>query len=152
MHAALAALNGKWVAEGRPEIAIGIGLNTGQMAVGNMGSAARFDYTVLGDQVNLASRLEGLTKEYRVGILVGEATMRAAGDRFVFREIDVVRVKGRVGSAPVSRWPRVATSHVPGARRVSHARLRPPSRASTPLCSRWPALRLRRDLRHPEEG
>jgi adenylate cyclase len=101
MQAALVTLNQKWVVEGRPEIAIGIGVNTGQMAVGNMGSAARFDYTVLGDQVNLASRLEGLTKEYGVGILVGEATMRAAGDRFVFREIDLVRVKGRAGAAPV---------------------------------------------------
>jgi adenylate cyclase len=101
MQAALVALNAKWAAEARPEIAIGIGINTGQMAVGNMGSAARFDYTVLGDQVNLASRLEGLTKEYGVGILVGEATMRAAGDRFVFREIDLVRVKGRAGAAPV---------------------------------------------------
>ena len=101
MQAALTKLNQKWIVEGRPEIAIGIGVNTGQMAVGNMGSAARFDYTVLGDQVNLASRLEGLTKEYGVGILVGEATMRAAGDRFVFREIDLVRVKGRVGAAPV---------------------------------------------------
>jgi len=101
MQKALVALNRKWVVEGRPEIAIGIGINTGQMAVGNMGSAARFDYTVLGDQVNLASRLEGLTKEYGIGILVGEATMRAAGDRFVFREIDLVRVKGRAGAAPV---------------------------------------------------
>jgi adenylate cyclase len=102
MQEALATLNRAWAEAGRASsIAIGIGLNTGPMAVGNMGSTARFEYTVLGDQVNLASRLEALTKEYGVGILVGEATARAAGAGFVFREIDLVRVKGRVGAAPV---------------------------------------------------
>jgi len=101
MQAALEGLNRAWEQRGKPAVAIGIGLNTGPMAVGNMGSQARFEYTVLGDQVNLASRLEALTKEYGVGILVGEATARAAGDQFVFREIDLVRVKGRAGAAPV---------------------------------------------------
>ena len=101
MQQALAGLNRAWEQTGRPAIAIGIGLNTGPMAVGNMGATARFEYTVLGDQVNLASRLEALTKEYGVGILVGEATARAAGEAFAFREIDLVRVKGRAGSAPV---------------------------------------------------
>jgi len=98
MQQALVELNAR---PGRPTIAIGIGINTGAMAVGNMGSTARFEYTVLGDQVNLGARLEALTKEYGVGILVGEATMRAAGDGFVFREIDLVRVKGRAMAAPV---------------------------------------------------
>jgi adenylate cyclase len=101
MQDALGALNAAWQKRGRPHVAIGIGLNTGTMAVGNMGSTARFEYTVLGDQVNLGSRLEALTKEYGVGILVGEATARAAGDGFQFREIDLVRVKGRAGAAPV---------------------------------------------------
>ncbi len=101
MQEALAALNRAWERGGRAPIAIGIGLNTGPMAVGNMGSAARFEYTVLGDQVNLAARLEALTKEYGVGVLVGEATARAAGAGFAFREIDLVRVKGRAGAAPV---------------------------------------------------
>jgi adenylate cyclase len=101
MQEALVGLNKKWSADGKPAVAIGIGLNTGPMAVGNMGSAARFEYTALGDQVNLASRLEGLTKEYGVGILVGEATAKAAGDGFAFREVDVVRVKGRTSAAPV---------------------------------------------------
>jgi adenylate cyclase len=101
MQEALSMLNTKWKREGKPAIAIGIGLNTGVMAVGNMGTAQRFDYTVLGDQVNLGARLEGLTKEYGVDILVGEATMKAAGDQYVFREIDLVRVKGRATAAPV---------------------------------------------------
>ncbi len=101
MQEELAKLNPRWQAEGKPPISIGIGINTGAMAVGNMGSAARFDYTVLGDQVNLASRLEALTKDYGVAILVGEATAQAARGKFVFREIDLVRVKGRAGAAPV---------------------------------------------------
>jgi adenylate cyclase len=101
MQEALVGLNKKWKAEGKPAIAIGIGINTGAMSVGNMGTPARFDYTVLGDQVNLGARLEALTKEYGVDILVGEATAKAAGPTFVFREVDVVRVKGRAGAAPV---------------------------------------------------
>lgn len=101
MQESLVELNRAWRAEGKPEIAIGIGVNTGAMAVGNMGSATRFEYTVLGDQVNLAARLEALTKDYGVGILVGDGTRRAAGDAFEFREIDVVRVKGRAGAVPV---------------------------------------------------
>jgi adenylate cyclase len=101
MQEALVGLNKKWKTERKPEIAIGIGINTGAMSVGNMGTPARFDYTVLGDQVNLGARLEALTKEYGVDILVGEATAKAAGPGFVFREVDVVRVKGRTGAAPV---------------------------------------------------
>jgi adenylate cyclase len=101
MQEALVGLNAKWKTEGKPEVAIGVGINTGAMSVGNMGTPARFDYTVLGDQVNLAARLEALTKEYGVQILVGEATAKAAGAGFVFREVDVVRVKGRAGAAPV---------------------------------------------------
>ncbi len=101
MQEALVALNARWKQEHKPAVAIGIGLNTGAMAVGNMGTAARFDYTVLGDQVNLGARLEALTKEYGVDILVGEGTMKAAGPGYVFREIDLVRVKGRHGAAPV---------------------------------------------------
>src|SRR5438874_11678030 len=75
MQEELVALNKRWQREGKPKIAIGIGLNTGQMAVGNMGTAARFDYTAIGDQVNLGARLEGLTKEYGADILAGAATV-----------------------------------------------------------------------------
>lgn len=85
----------RWLAEGMPGLAIGIGLNTGIAAVGNMGSTQRFDYTAMGDSVNLASRLEGLTKVYGVPIVVGPETESQARENFYFRELDYVRVKGK---------------------------------------------------------
>jgi len=79
---------------GWPQIHVGIGLNSGVMRVGDMGSKIRRAYTVMGDPVNLGSRLEGLTREYGVGILLGEETRRRASG-FVYREIDRVKVKGK---------------------------------------------------------
>jgi adenylate cyclase len=96
MHQKLAELQPKFKAKNWPEIRIGVGLNTGRMSVGNMGSAIRVAYTVMGDAVNLASRLEGITKEYGAPIIVGEDTRKRAQHDFVFREIDLVRVKGRL--------------------------------------------------------
>ena len=101
MIEALRPLNASWQQRGLPEIRIGIGINTGAMSVGNMGSQRRFDYTVMGDAVNLGARLESLTKSYRVEVLVGEATMQAAQHAFVFREVDRVRVIGRAAAASV---------------------------------------------------
>ncbi len=94
MQAAMPAVNKAFAAKGWPEIRIGVGVNTGEMTVGDMGSEVRKAYTVMGDAVNLASRLEGVTKEYGVGILVGEGTRKAIKD-IVFREVDRVRVKGK---------------------------------------------------------
>jgi len=90
----IAQLQAKIESRGWPEIKIGIGLNTGTMSVGNMGSEYRTAYTVLGDAVNLGSRLESLTKQYGVSLIVSEFTKNAAPN-FVYRELDLVRVKGK---------------------------------------------------------
>lgn len=80
--------------KGWPRIKMGIGINSGKMSVGNMGSEFRMAYTIMGDSVNLGSRLEGLTKQYGVNIIVSENTKQAAPE-FFYRELDKVRVKGR---------------------------------------------------------
>jgi adenylate cyclase len=93
-------LNERWReeagAKGRPfkPVKLGIGLNTGVCCVGNLGSDKRFDYSVIGDNVNIASRLEGQSKTYDVGTVVGEATTMRARD-FAFLELDLLKVKGK---------------------------------------------------------
>ncbi len=94
MQQVLQSLQPHFKSKNWPEIRIGVGLNTGRMSVGNMGSKIRLAYTVMGDAVNLASRLEGITKEYGTDIIVGEGTRNAVPD-VVFRELDRVRVKGK---------------------------------------------------------
>ncbi|MFP5408771.1 MAG: CHASE2 domain-containing protein [Gammaproteobacteria bacterium] len=94
MQAALPKLNEDFAARGWPEVKIGIGVNTGRMSVGNMGSEFRMSYTVMGDAVNLGSRLEGITKQYGVGILATQPTVDA-DPLHAFMKVDDVRVKGK---------------------------------------------------------
>ena len=94
MANAIRKLNEEHRAKGLPEIGVGIGLNTGSMCVGDMGSSVRQSYTVIGDAVNLGSRLEGLSKVYGVDIVVSESTRKLANE-FAWQELDKVRVKGK---------------------------------------------------------
>ena len=94
MISKLDSLQDHFKSKGWPPIKVGVGLNTGEMTVGNMGSEFRLAYTVMGDAVNLGSRLESLTKNYGVQILVSEFTMQRVPD-FAFMELDCVRVKGK---------------------------------------------------------
>ncbi len=86
----------EWEAKGLPPIDIGVGVNTGDMSVGNMGSTRIFSYTVMGDSVNLGSRLEGLTKEYGVRFIVSASTKEHLKGEFICRELDRVKVKGKL--------------------------------------------------------
>jgi adenylate cyclase len=93
----LAELQEEWRAQEKPILEIGVGINTGTASVGNMGSVLRYGYTAIGDAVNLASRLEGLNKEYGSRILISESTyITLQSERFVVRELDLIRVKGKL--------------------------------------------------------
>ena len=91
----LGELNEEFAKENLPQIRIGIGINTAEVIVGNMGSDTRFNYTVIGDGVNLASRVEGLTKNYGISILITEFTVAKLSKPFVYRKIEPVQVKGK---------------------------------------------------------
>ena len=104
MQEQLEALNSEIEASFGIRLAMGAGIHTGQAYVGNMGSDDLINYTLIGDNVNLASRLEGLCKRYGVPVVVSEHTMQGCGDAFSFVHLDVLRVKGK--TRPVSiYWP-----------------------------------------------
>jgi adenylate cyclase len=105
-QAALKRLRERWQAEGRPLLFARIGIHTGEVVVGNIGNPARLNYTVMGDTVNLASRLEGLNKYYGTEILLSEHAVKEAGEAIVARPVDWVAVKGR--TAPVLTYELLA--------------------------------------------
>lgn len=99
MEKRLAELRPKWKKEGKPELSARCGVNTGIVIVGNMGGKDRFDYTVIGDSVNLASRLEGANKQYESQIMISDFTFSHVKGKVVTRELDLIQVKGK--SEPV---------------------------------------------------
>jgi adenylate cyclase len=106
----LGEINDEWRKRNFPTISIGIGINTGEAIVGNMGANIRFDYTAIGDSVNLASRLEGLNKLYGTEIIISKSTrdnLNSSETRFLMRELDLVQVKGK--EEPISVFELVNT-------------------------------------------
>ncbi len=107
---ALAVLNARWQAEGRPALDIGIGINTGPMIAGNIGSNAIMSYTVIGDAVNLGSRLESLNKQYGTRIIISEATRKQLSCACEIRPLGDVVVKGK--TEPVAIFQVVGRARV----------------------------------------
>lgn len=95
MQQTLARIRERWKQEGKPMLHARIGINTGEIVVGNMGGRGKYDYTVIGDGVNIASRLEGANKVYRTGIMVSESTYNFVRHKIIGRELDLIAVKGR---------------------------------------------------------
>ncbi|HZQ47339.1 MAG TPA: adenylate/guanylate cyclase domain-containing protein, partial [Verrucomicrobiae bacterium] len=95
MKQSLATLNEDWKKRGMLELAFGIGINHGEAIVGNLGSTEKMELTVIGDAVNTASRLEGLTKRYHLDLLIGETVAPLVRERFILRTVDYVQVKGK---------------------------------------------------------
>jgi len=118
MQEALEALKLQWRAQQLPDVDIGIGVNTGPMIVGNMGSDVRFDYTVMGDAVNLGSRLEGTNKEYGTRILLSEATWSQVKDQVIARRLGAVRVKGKRRPVRIYELRGLGSAHPADARAI----------------------------------
>jgi adenylate cyclase len=110
----LKELNEKWAAEGRQQLAIGIGLNTGEVVFGNVGSGKKIEFTVIGDPVNLAARLESLNKEYKTSIIISEFTLARLGESARVRPLGGVKVKGKTVETQIYELLALET-HPPGA-------------------------------------
>jgi len=110
-------LNDGWPEE--KKLNIGIGLNTGVMTVGNMGSKSRMDYTLMGDSVNLGARLEGTNKIYGTNIIISEFTFERVKDEFICRELDNIRVKGKLKPVKIYEILDVNADKVKGEEKVS---------------------------------
>lgn len=101
MQQKIAEMRQDLLAQDGPDLHMRIGLHRGECIVGNMGGVGRFDYTAVGDTVNLASRLEGVNKVYGTGILLSQSVAEAIGDRLMLRQVDTVRVKGKHLGVPI---------------------------------------------------
>jgi adenylate cyclase len=117
MAAEVERLTAKWTAEGREPFRIGLGVNTGNMVVGNLGSEQLFDYTVIGDEVNLGARLESLNKDYQTDkhIIISEGTYEAAGDTIQVKRLGEVKVKGKTRPVVVYELFGLTTPAAPAA-------------------------------------
>src|SRR5262249_15142665 len=101
MQAALSRLNVKWVAEGRPPLAMGVAINTGEAFVGNIGSARKKKYSVLGDTVNTVARIEALNRDLGTEILISAGTLAAVTDRVQVHDRGGVKVKGKTQAVAI---------------------------------------------------
>jgi adenylate cyclase len=101
MKRSLRKLNEDWKKRGMLELAFGIGINHGEVIVGNLGSSEKMELTVIGDPVNLASRLEGLTKKYHLDLLLGESVAPLVGDTYILRTVASVQVKGKTKAVDI---------------------------------------------------
>jgi adenylate cyclase len=123
MLGSLKAFNDEVEKEGVPPFGMGLGINTGTVVVGNMGSTQRFDYTCLGDSVNLASRLEGQSKPYGVKIVIGPKTYEYVKDRYTCLELDCIAVKGKKEGVYIYTVLEQSVSDIDKVRRMHHGML-----------------------------
>ena len=116
MQEKLAEIRPAWVRQGKPDLNVRIGINTGEVIVGNMGGIGHFDYTVIGDSVNIGARLEGANKQYSTNVILSESTYRQTGDSLVVRELDMLVVAGRTEPIRVYELVGMANGSISSAR------------------------------------